>query len=155
MAQLIDLLRCDVTSVYFRILPCGGLRVLLWGRNVLQCMWLVIVSLFANASDYSNKTSLHIQVYVLVSYKICKSCWSSHLRCRRAIRLAPSSQSLQYISAPQRVAAAVRKYTNVTSQRKKVYNFKACIIFLMRVNLLCSPMGSYACSQLTPEFRLD
>ena len=28
--------------------------------------------LFANASDYSNRQDLHIQVYVLVSYKICK-----------------------------------------------------------------------------------
>ena len=44
---------------------------------------------------------LHIQVYmyVLVSYKM--SCWSSHLRLRRAIRLVPFSQSLQYIFAPQ------------------------------------------------------
>ena len=28
--------------------------------------------LFANESDYSNRQDLHIQVYVLVSYKICK-----------------------------------------------------------------------------------
>ena len=30
---------------------------------------------------------LHIQVYMLVFYIIYKSCWSSHLRWRRAIRL--------------------------------------------------------------------
>ena len=33
--------------------------------------------------------------------QIYKSCWSSHLRWRRAIRLAHFSQSLQYISATQ------------------------------------------------------
>ena len=40
---------------------------------------VLIVSLFANASDYSNKTCIY-KYYVLASYKKCKSCWSSHLR---------------------------------------------------------------------------
>ena len=39
---------------------------------------------------------LYIQVYVLVYYKIYKSCWSSHLRWRRAIRLAPISNIFQW-----------------------------------------------------------
>ena len=63
---------------------------------------------------------LYIQVYVhvLVSYKIYKSCWSSHLRWRRAIQLAPISQSLQYISATQNGGY----HTDVYTQHKRSIN---------------------------------
>ena len=51
----IYLLRCDVTFVYVCILPFGGHHfecIVVIERKVL------IVSLFANASDYSNETCI-------------------------------------------------------------------------------------------------
>ena len=67
----------------------------------------------------------YIPIYVLVSYKIYKSCWSSHLHCRRAIWLAPFSQSLQYISATQNGGHHTDAYEcDVTTQ--KVYTWHEC-----------------------------
>ena len=68
----------------------GHVRISLlpYGERV-QCIALCQL----NPSDYSNKTCIYRSA-VLVSYKIYKSCWSSHLRWRRAIRLAPISLTL-------------------------------------------------------------
>ena len=71
-----DVLRIPDTSVYwyvyFRIMAVifGEKGIAFRQRNYSK--WLL-------------QQDLYIQVYVLVSYKICKSCWSSHLRWRRAI----------------------------------------------------------------------
>ena len=75
---------------------------LFWGSQMYCIDWEKSVNHIAlRQHKWLFQQDLHIQVYVLVFYKIYKSCWSSHLRWWRAIRLAPFSQSLQYISDPQ------------------------------------------------------
>ena len=72
---------------------------------------VVIVSLFANASDYSNKICIFckIQVHVPVYESLV-----GVVTCVREERYT-FSQSLQYISAPQH-DDRILKYTNVTSR---------------------------------------
>ena len=71
---------------------------------------------------------------MLVSYKICQSCWSSRLCWRRAIQLVPFSQSPQYISAPQHGDHHMEVYgRDVTMQCTIIHENYGC------GNYICEP----------------
>ena len=82
----------------------GHVRILLYGSRHFEGQVVIerkvlIVSLFANASDYSNKTC----IYRYMCWYLTKSVsLVGVVTCVQAIWLVPFSQSLQYISALQR-----------------------------------------------------
>ena len=80
-----------------------------FGRRHQKCIAVierkaVNVSLFTNAIDHSNKTCLDRSICACI-LQIWSFCWSSHLHWWTIIRLAPFSQTLQYISDSNMVEA--------------------------------------------------
>ena len=100
---------CSYTSVWW--LPC-------WGREMYCSDWEKDANcIVLHQHKWLLQQDLHVLVYVLLSYKIYKSCWSSHLRWRRAIRLAPSLNHCNTFCPSTWCPpyGSIQKYTNVTS----------------------------------------
>ena len=98
----------------------GHIRILLYGGHHFggqKCIAVIerkvlIILLFTNTSDYSNKTCIYMQIYVIVSYKICKSCWCSHFRSRRVTWFVPFLNHRNPFLM-SKMAPAIRKYMDV------------------------------------------